>query len=171
MAINSEVTDTASVAHGYFEAVAERDVEAMATFWEPGAPDVIHGVADLRVPEDLKAWFGDLFAAFPDFRFEILDVIASGEKAAVHWRATGCFNGTGRFEGLIPNGAVVEVQGCDVLTVRAGRIQRNDAYMNGAEMARQLGALPPAGSLPERGLAAGLNARTRLVRWLKSRRG
>ena len=35
-----------------------------------------------------------------------------------------------------------------MLTIRDGRIQRNDAYMNGAELARQLGALPPAGSPP-----------------------
>ena len=41
-----------------------------------------------------------------------------------------------------------------MLTIRDGRIQRNDAYMNGAEMARQLGALPPAG------LGAGAKALT-----------
>jgi steroid delta-isomerase-like uncharacterized protein len=171
MAINSEATDTATVARGYFEAVASRDVEAMASFWEPGASDVIHGVADMRVPDDLRAWFGDLFRAFPDFRFEVLDLIASGEKAAVHWRATGRFDGSGRFEGLIPNGASVDVQGCDVLTVRDGRIQRNDAYMNGAEMARQLGVLPPTGSGAERAMTAGLNLKTRLAQRLRSRRG
>ena len=171
MAINSEVSDTSSVARGYFEAVTRRDVEAMASFWEPGAPDVIHGVAEMRVPDDLEAWFGDLFRAFPNFRFEVLDLIAAGEKAAVHWRATGRFDGAGRFEGLIPNGATVDVQGCDVLTVRDGRIQRNDAYMNGAEMARQLGVLPPAGSRAERGMTAGLNLKTRLAQWLRSRRG
>lgn len=171
MAINSEVSDTATVARGYFAAVTSRDVEAMASFWEPGALDVIHGVADMRVPGDLKAWFGDLFRAFPDFSFEVLDLIASGEKAAVHWRATGRFDGAGRFEGLIPNGATVDVQGCDVLTVRDGRIQRNDAYMNGAEMARQLGVLPPAGSGAEKAMTAGLNLKTRLAQWLRSRRG
>ena len=42
--------------------------------WEPGSPDVIHGVVELRVPDDLRSWFGDLFAAFPDFIFEVLDV-------------------------------------------------------------------------------------------------
>ena len=77
--------------------------------------------------------------------------MASGEKAAVRWRASGTFSGIGRFEGLDPNGARVDLQGCDVLTVRDGRIQRNDAYMNGAEMARQLGALPPAGSAGRKG--------------------
>jgi steroid delta-isomerase-like uncharacterized protein len=141
----------------------------MASFWAPGALDVIHGVAELRVPEDLRTWFGNLFAAFPNFRFEVLDVIATEEKAAVHWRATGTFDGTARFEGLIPNGAQVDVQGCDVLTVRDGRIQRNDAYMNGTDMARQLEALPPSGSLQERGLFGVVNLKTRLGKRLRRR--
>ncbi len=160
----SEATDAATVARAYFDAVAKRDVEAMAACWEPGTLDVIHGVAEMRVPEDLRAWFGNLFASFPDFSFEVIEVLASGEKAAVHWRGTGSFSGDTRFEGLLPNGAPVDVQGCDVLTVRDGKVVHNDAYMNGAELARQLGALPPQGSPPERALAAVLNLKTRLSR-------
>jgi predicted ester cyclase len=164
VAINARQTDPASVARGYFEAVSRRDVEAMASFWEPGALDVIHGVVEMRVPSDLRTWFGGLFLSFPDYSFEILDVITSGEKAAVHWRATGTFNGSAPFEGLDPNGARVEIQGCDVLTIREGLIRRNDAYLNGAEMARQLGALPPQGSLPERAMYSALNLKTRAAR-------
>jgi steroid delta-isomerase-like uncharacterized protein len=155
-------TDTERVARAYFDAVARRDIDAMAACWEPGTRDVIHGVADMRVPEDLRTWFGELFASFPDFSFEVLDVLADGEKAAVHWHATGTFNGSARFEGLHPNGKRVDVQGCDVLTVRDGKVVHNDAYMNGAEMARQLGALPPQGSPPERAMTGLLNLKTRL---------
>jgi predicted ester cyclase len=164
VAASDQATDAASVARAYFEAVAARDVEAMAACWEPGTRDVIHGVVDMRVPEDLRIWFGSLFASFPDFSFEILDVVASGEKAAVHWHATGTFDGSVRFEGLMPNGSGVDLQGCDVLTVRNGLVVHNDAYMNAAELARQLGALPPQGSLPERALSGLLNLKTRLTR-------
>ncbi len=159
----AEATETERVARAYFDAVAQRDVEAMAACWEPGTRDVIHGVADMRVPEDLREWFGNLFGSFPDFSFEVLDVIADGEKAAVHWHATGTFSGSARFEGLVPNGERVDVQGCDVLTVRDGKVVHNDAYMNGAEMARQLGALPPQGSPPEKAMTALLNLKTRLL--------
>lgn len=165
-----EVADTETVARTYFAAVAKRDVEGMVDCWEPGSPDVLHGVAELTVPGDLRTWFGKLFAAFPDWNFEVVDVVASGEKAAVHWHATGTFNGTADFEGLAPNGATVDVEGCDVLTVRGGKVVRNDAFMNGAEIARQLGALPPAGSFPERALYAGLNAKTWASTWLAERR-
>jgi predicted ester cyclase len=176
MAINADTEpaggeDTESVARAYFDAVGRRDVEAMAACWEPGSMDVLHGVAELHVPNQLRSWFGQLFAAFPDFRFEVLDVLATGEKAAVRWHATGTFDGSARFEGLIPNGRTVDVEGCDVLTVRGGLVVRNDAYLNGAEMARQLGALPPAGSPPERALTGALNLATRVRAQLAARRG
>lgn len=163
--------DAESTARAYFEAVRERDLDAMASFYVEGGIGEIHGLVTLQVPGSYREWFGSLFRAFPDFRMEILDVLGDGgEKAAVHWRATGTFDGEGRFEGLEPNGRSVQIQGCDVLTIRAGRIHHNDAYMNGAEMARQLGALPPAGSPPEKALTAVLNAKTRAAAWLAERR-
>ena len=163
MAINSEATDTASVARGYFEAVGRRDLDAMTAFYEPGGTGEIYGLVELEVPHSYRAWFGNLFQAFPDFKLEIIEVVSAGEKAAVRWRATGVFDGTARFEGLDPNGARVEIQGCDVLTIRDGLIQRNDAYMNAADLARQLGALPPAGSPVERAMTAALNIKTHLA--------
>jgi steroid delta-isomerase-like uncharacterized protein len=166
----SEATDAAAVGRAYFEAVGRRDLDAMTEFYEPGGVGEIHGLVSLTAPDSYRAWFGDLFRAFPDFRMEILDLLASGDKVAVRWRAVGTFDGTARFEGLEPNGSSVDVQGCDVLTIRDGRIHHNDAYMNGAEMARQLGALPPQGSPPERALTAALNLKTRLAASLRDRR-
>jgi steroid delta-isomerase-like uncharacterized protein len=162
VATNSQATGATAVALAYFEAVAKQDLDAMAAIWEPGGLDVIHGVAELRAPDDLRSWFGGLFAAFPDFRFEVLETMSGEEKVAVRWHATGSFDGSGRFEGLIPNGATVDIEGCDVLSVRDGLVRRNDAYMNGAELARQLGALPPAGSRLERASSGLLNLKTRM---------
>jgi steroid delta-isomerase-like uncharacterized protein len=163
MATSSESTDVAGVARAYFEAIARRDLDAMEAFYEEGGTGEIHGLVELVVPGTYRTWFGSLFESFPDFEFEILDVMSAGEKAAVRWRARGAFTGSARFEGLEPNGAQIDVQGCDVLTIREGRIHRNDAYMNGAQMMRQLGALPPAGSPPERALLGALNLKTRLT--------
>ncbi len=160
-------TNAGAIARSYFEAIARQDLEAMMSYWEPGGTGEIHGLVSLTAPDTYRAWFANLFAAFPDFRFEILDVVAEGEQAAVRWRATGTFNGATRFEGMDPTGAKVDLTGCDLLTIRDGKIQRNDAYMNGAQMAQQLGALPPAGSLPERGMLTALNLKTRLTRALR----
>lgn len=158
-----------AVARAYFEAAASQDIEAMVACWEPGSVDLLHGVEEFRVPEGMREWFGALFAAFPDFRFEVLDVLAGGEKAAVRWRATGTFDGSGTFAGLRPNGRGVDIEGCDVLTVRAGKVVRNDAYLNGAELVRQLGVLPPLGSPQERALLAAANLKTRIAARLRRR--
>jgi steroid delta-isomerase-like uncharacterized protein len=155
--------DAATVGRAYFEAVGRRDLDAMTAFYEPGGTGEIYGLIELRVPDTYRAWFGNVFSAFPDFKLEIVELIANGEKVVVRWCATATFNGTARFEGLDPNGASVTIRGCDVLTVREGRIQRNDAYLNGTELARQLGALPPAGSIAERSMTAALNLKTRLA--------
>jgi steroid delta-isomerase-like uncharacterized protein len=169
MASTDQATDAGSVARAYFEAIAARDLDAMTELYEPGGTGEIHGLVELIVPDSYRAWFTNLFAAFPDFRFEILDVVAEGEKAVVRWRATGTFDGDTRFEGMDPTGARIDLSGCDMLTIRNGKIHRNEAYMNGAQMAQQLGALPPAGSAPERAMLAALNLKTRLARALRRR--
>src|SRR3954454_5961679 len=154
---------TAALGRAYFEAVAARDPKAMGDCWEPGARDILHGVADLRAPDGVEEWFGNTFRAVPDFQMEVVDLLASGDKVAVRWHMTGTFSGEAEFEGAIATGERIDITGCDVLTVRDGRIVRNDAYMNGMQMARQLGLLPSAGSGQERAMIGAVNARIRLT--------
>lgn len=148
-----------TVTRAYFKALDEHDLDAAAALWEPGRTDRVVGMAEFVMPEGFMQWFGALFAAFPDIRFEVISVTAQKENAAVRYRVSGTFNGTGRFEGLTPNGADVVVEGLDLFTVRDGLIVENHGYINAADMARQLGALPPQGSIAERGMTAALNAK------------
>jgi steroid delta-isomerase-like uncharacterized protein len=157
-------SDAAAVGRAYFEAVAARDVDAMAACWEPGGIDELHGLASLRAPEDVREWFANTFRAVPDFHMEVLDLIAGDDKVAVRWHMTGTFSGDARFEGAIATGEKIDITGCDVLTVRDGKIVHNDAYMNGMQMARQLGVFPPQGSGQERAMIGAVNAKTRLAR-------
>jgi steroid delta-isomerase-like uncharacterized protein len=156
--------DASAVVKGYFDAVAARDVDAMAAFWEPGCIDELHGLASLRAPEGVRDWFSNTFRAVPDFQMKVLDLIADDDRVAVRWQMTGTFSGDAKFEGAIATGEKIDITGCDVLTVRDGRIVHNDAYMNGMQMARQLGMLPPQGSGQERAMIGALNAKTRLAR-------
>jgi predicted ester cyclase len=158
------------VAIAYFEVIGNRDIDGMMKLWEPGCYGYIHGIADLRVPDGYREYFGGLFTAFPDFQMEITDLVAYGDKAAVRWTARGTFTG-GKFEGLSPTGARIEMEGCDLLTIRDGLIRENRAYFNATEMARQLKAMPPAGSIGERAMLGAVNARTAAVQFVKQRRG
>jgi predicted ester cyclase len=149
-----------TIAKEYFEAVGNRDVDKMMSMWEPGGKGYIYGMVDLEVPGTYSQWFRNLFRAFPDFRFEVLDIVASGEQAAVRWRATGTFDGPVKFEGLNPTGARVELEGIDMLTIRDEKIRQNLAYTNSTEMGRQMGAMPPPGSVGEKLMLGSVNART-----------
>jgi predicted ester cyclase len=149
-----------TIAREYFEAVAAHDVDRMMSMWEPGGKGHIYGMVDLEVPGTYSAWFRNLFDAFPDLEFEVLDIVASGEQAAVRWSAKGTFTGPASFEGIAPTGARAEIEGFDLLTIRDGRIQQNLAYTNEAEMGRQLGAMPASGSAGEKLLVGSVNART-----------
>ena len=160
MATKSKPASAKQVATAYFDAIKARDVDAMAAVWKPGSTDHFYGMAELRVPEDLKAWFGNLFRAFPDFVMEVADMVAYGDKAAVRWTATGTFTGPGKFEGLTATGSRVELEGLDLLTISDGLIVENRAYTNAMEMARQMGAMPPAGSVGEKAMFGAVNART-----------
>jgi steroid delta-isomerase-like uncharacterized protein len=160
------VTGTAAIGRAYFDAVAARDVEAMAACWEPGGIDELHGLATLRAPEGVKEWFSNTFRAVPDLRMEVVDLVATGDKVAVRWHMTGTFTGDAKFEGAIATGAKIDITGCDMLTVRDGKIVHNDAYMNGMQMARQLGVFPPQGSGQERAMIGAANIKTRLARKL-----
>jgi steroid delta-isomerase-like uncharacterized protein len=167
----SKPASAKQVATAYFAAIKERDVDAMAAQWKPGSLDHLYGMATLRVPGDLKDWFSNLFRAFPDFEMEVTDMVAYGDKAAVRWSATGTFTGEGRFEGLQATGATVSLEGLDLLTIEDGLITENRAYTNATELARQLGAMPPAGSLGEKAMLGVLNARTGAVELIKRARG
>jgi steroid delta-isomerase-like uncharacterized protein len=164
------VADAAEVGRAYFQAVADRDVDAMAACWEPGCIDELHGVASLRAPEGVREWFANTFRAVPDFQMRVIDLIASGDKVAVRWHMTGTFSGDAKFEGAIATGEKIDITGCDVLTIRDGKITHNDAYMNGMQLARQLGIFPPQGSGQERAMIGAVNARTRLARRLGRKR-
>ncbi len=155
---------TADVARRYFGAASARDPEAMAACWRAGGLDRFVGQAELVAPDGVRGYFTELFAAMPDFAFEVLDLVADGDRCAVRWRATATFAGPGGFQGLEPTGARVEMEGCDVLRVQDGEIVHNDAYVDGMELARQMGVLPARDSAAEGRMTRAVNARTRLRR-------
>jgi predicted ester cyclase len=121
---------TAEVARAYFAAVAAKDPDAMVVCWEPGGVD------------------------------RLVELVAEAPRAAVRWRSRGTFDGTAKFEGVAPTGAELEFEGIDMVEVRDGKIRSLHAYLNGMEMARQMGVMPKAGSLEDRAMLAAVNART-----------
>jgi steroid delta-isomerase-like uncharacterized protein len=146
----------------YFDALARRDLDAAEACWLPGGVSTVP-VGNLAVPEQWRAYFEELFAAIPDSRHEVLDVISEDDRVAVRWRLTGSFAGR-PYQGIRATGQQIVQEGVDVLTVEEGLIVSNHAYWDDAATARQLGLMPPRGSRRERALLALFNTASRLRR-------
>jgi steroid delta-isomerase-like uncharacterized protein len=158
------------VARSYFQAVAERDAQKMASHWHPEGVDDLVAFGIFRGPDEIRAFFDELFAAIPDSEMIVDRVVADERHAAVQWRLHGTFSG-GRFQGLDAVGKRVEMRGCDVLEIEDGLITRNTAYSDGLEFARQIGMLPPQGSGVEKALYGAFNGMNRLRTTIEDRIG
>jgi glyoxylase-like metal-dependent hydrolase (beta-lactamase superfamily II)/predicted ester cyclase len=159
----AETSEAEAVARRYFEAINAHDLDAAVAMWAPGGREHVRGQIDAAAPEGVRTFIGDLLGAMPDLRFELADTTAAGERCAVQWRLHGTFVGPGTFNGLQPTGHPLTLEGCDVLTVRDGLIQCNDAFADTLAVPRQLGMLPPQGSAAERGMAGAYNVKTRFA--------
>ena len=158
------------VARSYFEAVAARDAQRMAEHWDPQGVDDIVPFGIFRGPDEIRAFFDELFAAIPDSELIVDRVIADDRRAVVQWRLRGNFAG-GSFQGLDAPGRHVEMRGCDVLEIEDGRITRSTAYSDGLDFARQIGMLPPQGSGVEKALYGAFNGMNKLRTTIEDRIG
>lgn len=165
--MTTETETPRAVVTEYFDALTEQDLDRAVATWRPGSADRLYGFADMIAPDGIREYFASMFAAIPDFRLEVQSMVAEDDQVAVHWRASGTFDGREKFQGLAPNGRHIELQGLDLLTVKEGAIVSNHAYTNGMEFARQVGALPPQDSAPERAMAAAFNAKTAVEKRLR----
>jgi steroid delta-isomerase-like uncharacterized protein len=150
------------LAADYFDALARRDVEAMAALWAEEGEEHIAGQVDAVGPSGVREYFTEFFAAFPDFALEVQSIVTEGDRSAVHWTAVGTHLGS--LWGVEPTGARVTFEGIDLLVVREGRIVRNDAVADTLSITRQLGLVPSGGSAAEQRLFSAFNAKTRVER-------
>jgi predicted ester cyclase len=78
-------------------------------------------VATGRIARDAERWIGPFRDAFPDFRMEVVDVIAEGDKVVGHFRCSGTLRGEWR--GTPPNGRRFErVDEIYIFQVQDGRL-------------------------------------------------
>jgi len=156
------ITDSPLITFDWLQPFAERylgawnDHDASAllplitediVYVDPALPDPAHGHAGVR------KFMEDAFVAFPDLRFEEtgLPCIAAGSPTVmVPWRMVGTHRGPLDPPGFAATNRRVDVSGIDVWELRDGRVARYWAYYDLMTVARQIGAMPPSGSVGER---------------------
>jgi len=154
------VRSAEAVVRSYFDAVIARDPAAMAEHWaDEGIEDIVP-VGVFRGPDEVQAYFTELFTAVPDAEMTLERVLAQDDNVLVQWRMSGTFGG-GPLMGVEPTGRRIELRGLDWLEVEGNKITRNTAFADGAALARGMGMLPPQGSSAEKAMFGAFNAFTK----------
>src|SRR3984957_13482034 len=99
----------ADVARAVFDAVSRKDPDGVAATGAPGYVDDFVAIGEIRGHEAVRAFFRELFAAFPDFTRTVDRVGADDTSAVVQWHAGGTFTG-GPFQGIAPTGRRVDIR-------------------------------------------------------------
>lgn len=76
----------------------------------------------------IKTYIEAVRMAFPDVRFEVLDLIAENDRVTVRWSFEG--TQTGVFRGNAPTGRSVEFPGITMFRFFGGKIQEMWIYFD-----------------------------------------
>ncbi|HEY6638381.1 MAG TPA: ester cyclase [Solirubrobacterales bacterium] len=101
-------------------------------------PDALEEITEGEITEAAKAWIGPFREAFPDFRMEIVTLIADDERVAVHFKCSGTHRGEWR--GHEPTGRRFEdIDEIYIFRVRDGKLAEAIAVEDTLNRMRQLG--------------------------------
>jgi len=90
-----------------------------------------------------KMYVPGVLAAFPDFDFTLLEMVAEADKVGLYWTATGTHQGD--FMGIPPTGRQVTITGIDIHRLADGKVAETWEIYDGLGMLIQLGVIPPPG--------------------------
>ncbi len=116
-------TDLLQVLKGYAEAGNAHDIDAMMSFiaadcefYSSTGPDVsgTRYIGSEKVRQGLLSFLG----ICPDGQWRKLRYFVSGDRGVIEWT----------FIGTTPNGGTIEVDGCDLITFKGGKIAIKDSY-------------------------------------------
>jgi predicted ester cyclase len=101
-------------------------------------PSALGELADRALVDTARRWIDPFRTAFPDFRMEIVELIAEGDKVVAHFRCSGTH--LGEWLGQPATGRRFEqVDEIYIFTVSAGRLLGAVAIEDNLARARQLG--------------------------------
>lgn len=136
-------------------AASDRDPDAVAALcandvvWEdPAAPCTLHG------REAVRSFHRDvMFVALPDTRIELIEgpyLALDGSGVAARTRISGTMTGPLNPPGFAPTGGHLEFETAEFSRFDKGLLVHHTVVLNMLDVARQIGAVPKAGSVTDR---------------------
>ena len=115
--------------------------ESRDAFFDAYDPDVaLHGYPGaLQGLDGLRAFHEALWAAFPDARLTVEDLVVEGNRAALRYRLRGTHHGS--YLGVAPTGLGFDVEGLTLLRLDHGRVVEEWHSPTELAILRQLGAV------------------------------
>jgi steroid delta-isomerase-like uncharacterized protein len=135
------MADPKLIVERHLEAFNARDADAAP--WSEDAEFVAPN-ASMYGREEVLAFFGVFWDAFPDGRLEASRLLAEGSVAAAEGRFIGTHTGVMRTpEGEVPaTGRHVDVRWMSSYDVRGEKLASEHLYFDQAELLGQLGLMP-----------------------------
>ena len=136
-----------ALARRFFEeAASQQKVELIDEIF--ASDYVLHDPANPMV-QDLESFKGFLmghYAAFPDAKWTVEEVIAEGDRVVVRWTFSGTHQG--ELLGIPPTGKQVSMSGISIYRIADGKIAEEWAVSDVMGFMQQLGVIPPPGAPP-----------------------
>jgi steroid delta-isomerase-like uncharacterized protein len=129
-------TANKEVVRRLYEAWDRQDLDAAASLV---AEDFVNHSSNSQGREGIHEEGQYWFAAFPDAKVSIEDLLADGDRVAVRLRATATHQG--EFLGTPPTGKAVEMSEIDIFRVENGLIAESWAVPDVFGLMSQIGAL------------------------------
>ena len=144
-----------------FAAIAARDLDALSATHHDDVVENFMVLGPVTGKDSARAFFAELFTAFPDSQFTAKRVMGVDNTVAVgEWKLWGTFSG-GPFRGIEPTGREITLEGLDVMEFEHGLLKYNTIYYDGLSFARQVGLLPPEGTRRDRAITTAFNTLAR----------
>ena len=125
-------------------ALFSSDVRHHLGNWQQGTETIVRG------QDTLTDNLADIFRTFPDWKMEIVEMVAEGESVVVRCKVSGTHEGVGAkringgfLVGVQPTRKRFVVQHMHWYKLREGRITEHFASRDDLGMTQQLGLLPP----------------------------
>jgi steroid delta-isomerase-like uncharacterized protein len=128
-------------------------LDSVVALWNTGSADIAAKIytddcprIDPNVPPETRGgaaiarYVAEVRSAYPDFKLEVLDSIAEGERLAVHWVVTGTHKGD--FRGIAPTGKRIKITGMTLARIQNGKLAEDRVYFDRMIMFEQLGVVP-----------------------------
>jgi steroid delta-isomerase-like uncharacterized protein len=132
-----------------FEEVLNRfDLDVAGEILSPDFAHRVHGFDDSRGLEVWKQLVRSIFEAFPDSHWVVEEILAQGDRVAVHWTYSASHTG-GEWAGIPPTGSKLSTPYMSFFDIADGRIVEERSIGDFFDFWQQFGVIPPLDEMIE----------------------